>query len=492
MILIELQFTSGRYHATPWGRNVNEGDVEWPPSPFRLARALVDAWKRKRPDWPEERVEPILTALAGTPSFFLPPASAGHTRSYLSSNEKDADRKQLIFDAFVAVESGRRVILGFQSDLGEESLGDLAILLGDLNYLGRSESWIKASLAESISELSWNCIPMDGDSTDQRFEAVQVACLLEPQAYSQLAHRPARKKIVRGKPAASDEACSWMEALCYSTKDLLKEGWSSHPALKMVTYARNGDGLVPRVRRQLTQAPIGFRCAKYALWCKVPPRIEETFPFAKRVREHLMGIHKVLNGNDPNRVSARFSGKCADGSPSMGHTHAFYVPLDEDRDGRLDHLLVYSREPFDETELVALDRLRSMWQSHGRPDVRFVLTSLTDCPPQVASRTWVSATPFITVRHYRKGRGTFDEWLRSEIVRECQLHGLPHPAAIEWIPTTVGGNREVRWFEFKRHYKDESPLSGHGCTLVFDAPVAGPFTIGSLCHYGLGLFVPME
>jgi CRISPR-associated protein Csb2 len=55
MLVVELRFLTGRYHATPWGRNVNEGATEWPPSPYRLVRALYDAWKRKRPDWPAER-----------------------------------------------------------------------------------------------------------------------------------------------------------------------------------------------------------------------------------------------------------------------------------------------------------------------------------------------------------------------------------------------------------------------------------------------------
>jgi len=41
MPLIELRFPAGRYHATPWGSHVNEGAVEWPPSPWRLLRALI-------------------------------------------------------------------------------------------------------------------------------------------------------------------------------------------------------------------------------------------------------------------------------------------------------------------------------------------------------------------------------------------------------------------------------------------------------------------
>ena len=37
-----LTFPWGRYHANPWGRHVNEGAVELPPSPWRLLRAVRD------------------------------------------------------------------------------------------------------------------------------------------------------------------------------------------------------------------------------------------------------------------------------------------------------------------------------------------------------------------------------------------------------------------------------------------------------------------
>jgi len=41
MITLAFHFPGGRYHATPWGHQVNEGLVEWPPSPWRLLRALL-------------------------------------------------------------------------------------------------------------------------------------------------------------------------------------------------------------------------------------------------------------------------------------------------------------------------------------------------------------------------------------------------------------------------------------------------------------------
>lgn len=32
-VAVEFRFPARRYHATPWGNHVNEGLIEWPPSP---------------------------------------------------------------------------------------------------------------------------------------------------------------------------------------------------------------------------------------------------------------------------------------------------------------------------------------------------------------------------------------------------------------------------------------------------------------------------
>ena len=45
----------GRYHANPWDRAVNEGASEWPPSPWRILRALVATWYTRWPDLPGRR-----------------------------------------------------------------------------------------------------------------------------------------------------------------------------------------------------------------------------------------------------------------------------------------------------------------------------------------------------------------------------------------------------------------------------------------------------
>jgi CRISPR-associated protein Csb2 len=478
MLVIELQFPTGRYHATPWGRNVNEGEPEWPPSPYRLARAVVDVWKRRKPSWSQERVEPLLQALSGPARFHLPAATFAHTRSFLSSNTKDLNDKQLIFDAYVVLEQDAKVLMGFNCDLEATSLRDLNVLLEELNYLGRSESWVRSRIVRSGSEIDWNCHPAIGTPVSDRKEMVRVACLLLPDEYARLSTKL--------------EDFIWLDALCLTTKELLDQGWSNPPALSWQNYLRPKEPLQVSLRKSPTRLQVRFRSARYALSSNVLPSIKETVSFAERVRNHLMGIHKRIRNQDPSLVSPVFSGKAPNGEPLNGHAHAFYLPLDEDGDGRLDHLMVHASQPFESSEIMALDQLRSVWQPHGRPDINFVLVSLSAETPQQRGVRWVSATPFVTSRHYRRGRGTYGEWLSAEIAKECAFHGLPSPSSVEWIPRTLHTFHPIRWLEFMRSRKSMPLLRGFGCILTFEEPVAGPFALGSGCHFGLGLFIPYD
>ena len=64
MLAVGLKFPAGRFHATPWGRHVNEGAPEWPPSPWRLLRALLAVWKIRSAQLSEQQVRPVFEALA--------------------------------------------------------------------------------------------------------------------------------------------------------------------------------------------------------------------------------------------------------------------------------------------------------------------------------------------------------------------------------------------------------------------------------------------
>ena len=490
MLLLEFTFPAGRYHATPWGRNVNEGVVEWPPSPYRLARALVDVCRRRRPEWTDARLVALLRPLAVAPMFQLSPATESHTRSFLSSNMKDPAAKQRVLDAFVAIDRGKRVLAGIDCELTAAVRGDLNELLGELNYLGRSESWIRVEVLPPGVRADFNCGPPGTVATEFRMERVQVACLRSEEEFAALSSKLVLRK--RGGKAIPCEPFSWLDAIQLSTADLLKDGWSAPPAQKMVGFLRPVDALKPHSGRSAACHVSEFRVARFALHSTVLPRVTETVAIAERIRVKLMGIHRRIAGGDPAAVSAVFAGKASDGGPARGHGHVFVLPSDEDRDGRIDHVTVLVSDAFNGSELEALDGLRSIWQPNGRPDVTLVLVSLSAHLRDAQTTRWASATPFVTARHHRKGRGSYVDWLAGEVRKECTFHGLPSPASIEWTecPQTVG--HEIRWMEFLRSRKGNRPLRGHGCVLTFDGPVQGPFAIGALCHFGLGLFVPMD
>jgi len=477
MLAIELKFPAMRYHANPWGRNVNEGEVEWPPSPYRLLRALIDVWKRRRPDWSEDRFLPVMHLLSGSPSFHLPRATTGHIRTFQSSNQEDPSAKQKIFDAFVATENSARVLVGLAHEAPGSAAEDLDDLLSELNFLGRSESWVKARLSDIADDTEWNCLPV-GNGSDPGYDTqVQVACLMLRADYAGL-------KL--------PEPCTWPGAACLTTHDLLQKGWSRAPAIQWHTYGIKA-GMINHIQpkqRQTGYQP-SVRCVKYALSSPVLPHVKETVNFADKIRRHVMGIHRNVKGGDPGLISTRFSGKDRDGTPLHDHGHAFYLPIDEDHDSRIDHLVIRVKEPFDGSELLALDRLSSVWQSGSKPDIRLVLTEMAETAETVQSDAWVSATPFVTARHYRAGRGSYEQWLSGEIFQECKFHSLPIPMSVDWIPWTLTGSRPLRWMQFMRGKKDERPFRGHGCILRFEKPVSGPFALGARCHYGLGLFMPM-
>lgn len=485
MVVVELRFLTGRFHATPWGRNVNEGVPEWPPSPYRLLRALYDAWKRKRPEWAEGRVRPILEALGKEPPrFHLPPARAAHTRTFLSENQPDASKRQKVFDPFVVVSPADPVVLGWpQSSLTVDATSDLGELLGLMNYLGRSESWMEARLRPNADGVSWNCEPAQAGAKDKESELVGVACAVSPEAYSA---RPYEISMKGGRKRSVD----WLNALSWSTSDLLQSRLSEPPALRCVTYLRLARCFDPSPAPRSSRRERPVTAVLFALEGKVRPRVTETLEFAERIRRKLMGIHKRLVG-DPAKVSPKLSGKDARGLRLLGHQHAFILPLDRDGDGRLDHLLVTCKEPFDRDERRTLDRLESIWQPQGRPDLRCIPT-FWGTSAQIWPRATIvrSVTPFVPPRHYRKGRGDFAQWLADEVRREAAHHELPLIVRVTLLPCLSVAGRELRWIEFRRNRKDDAARLGYGFELEFTEPPAEPVTLGYGCHFGLGLFMP--
>ena len=155
MFVITICFLSGAYHATPWGKHVNEGVPEWPPSAWRLVRAIAAAWKNITPELPDRVVWPILQKLMSElPHYNLPDASVSHTRHYMPTGKK----KTLIIDTFVATGNKPVDIIWNNVNLDRNEIKVIDTILKNLHYFGRSESWCTAST--STAARGYNCSPL--------------------------------------------------------------------------------------------------------------------------------------------------------------------------------------------------------------------------------------------------------------------------------------------------------------------------------------------
>lgn len=265
--------------------------------------------------------------------------------------------------------------------------------------------------------------------------------------------------------------------------------------------------------------------ARFALNSTVLPRITDTLPVAESARRTLMGIYgRLFSQHDSSKArSAIFAGKNETSQPLSGHGHAYYLPTDEDGDGRLDHLTVVASEGFGPREVRSLDclkELKGLGEIRSRHPLRTLLLGFGrlgeyDPGPCGCFQAWISATPFIATRYLKK-RGTkrdpeelwnnhaaflttvIKEELRRFRDRRADLRDLPADAiSVQPIIDANGvfrvGWKQLRPIEFRRFRQkagdDGGQRASGGFRLTFPRPVKGPICLGHSSHFGMGLFV---
>jgi len=532
MLTIRMTFPGGRYHATPWGRHVNEGAVEWPPSPWRLCRAIIAVWRRKCPDILEDHVREVLEVV-GQPGFLhLPPAAAGHTRHYMPRYRSALDGKtDKVFDAFLRFDRDAELVFHWpDADLSGESLDTLRRLMENLTYFGRAESWVHATVDVDVPDVRFNCRPLAAEEAPAG-EAVWLMCPVDAGAYqvwstgimreqqARLLADKRRKAGDKGKDPdlvkltskekekiATQIPNDVFACLHLETADIQAAGWLKPPGCREIGY----DIEEPQVDRALVIAgpcrPVALpTVARFALVSDTVqgdtrPPLARTIRIADVTRRALMGRAKDEDG----ATSPIFAGKDEDGAPLRGHRHAYYVPVDDDNDGRLDHIIVFSRDGFELREQRALQGIRRLWQRRSTPDLFPMLLhigqpedfdtldSSCDSPCLGESAVWVSRTPYIPTRHVKKnGKDSVYE----QVSKELESIGLPRPRSLSVAGQgTRTERRLVRWSEFDRDRRSGGGRrvagQGVGLRIEFERPVRGVLALGYGAHFGLGLFVP--
>ena len=442
MLAIKFTFTANRYHATQWGRHVNEGVLEWPPSPWRILRGIVATWRRTLPDIPTDRVEPVLKALASEhPKFHLPPASEGHTRHYMPYNEGTRERTTLVLDPFVAIQPKKSLFAVWPNvNLDSQQLSDLERILHNMPYLGRAESWVSAELASEHVET--NSYALDNGALPEG--DLEIIRTLVPNCGIGLKELQVETSELRRGGRIDPEGAHWYPYV--RKRDCLTSFRTAppRPAARKVTVVR------------------------FALSGKVLPMAFDTLRWGEMARKAAMS--KYGRQNDEAK-SPTLSGKDESGKPKEGHQHAFYLPTDEDGDGRLDHLIVSAPCGLDEEEFKAIVSVRELnrgggrdpiqlaYQAHGKPDDFIGVSRLFD-----TSKRWRSLTPYVLPRHRKRTSDSPEEQIMREVSCRPSLPRLvnviPEEPRKRIKPMRKGRSDGFRPFDFYRYRRGGGSTGG--------------------------------
>lgn len=529
MPTLKLRFPGGRYHATPWGHHVNEGLIEWPPSPWRLLRALV-ACGFSSQGWTEIplNAQQLIDKLAAVlPSYRLPEASTAHSRHFMPIGVLAKGREQttLVFDTWANVGNGE-VLIHWPCEITDDESQLLAHLVEALGYLGRSESWVEAKLIAKDQDftLAFNTYPHRVESIrpGRDYEQVSLMAAIPPDEYAVWRQQatvaaivdfplPAGKKkttakLLRDRDKAIEPYPS--DLLSCLTKDTAwwkQQGWSQPPGSQRVLYWRPSDSLqvgpprsaVPRAESPVNMILLAITSAS-GNRSALPP-CKRTLPQAELFHRAIVG--RVAKGQ---RVHCpELTGRDEDGEPLRGsHGHAHVLPVDLDADGHLDHIIIHATMGLKDAAQRAIRTMRRTWTKGGAGDLQVavaasgcldVLRSLP-APLDIVIRrlvgpidgacVWISTTPFVPPRYIkRRGANT----LFGQVNAELTSRGLAAATQVDLLESeTVALRHYVRR---RQRGGNPPPIDvGYAMRLVFAQPMFGPLSLGYGSHFGLGLF----
>lgn len=529
MPTILLRFPGERYHATPWGHHVNEGQIEWPPCPWRLLRALIatgfatQGWEDLPP-----AARRIIEALARVlPTYQLPSASAGHSRHYMPIGElsKGVERKTLIFDTWANVGNGLLVVR-WDCELDREATSLFGGLVASLGYLGRSESWVDASVASDDTELDedYVCRPVaQAECRDAGWEQVSLLGPVDPDVYAKWytektkavddqfplpegKRKPAQTLLRKRSAALAPFPADLVECLQKDTAWWKKQhSWNQPPGSRRVLYWRRIDSLVvshPQTIRSQSAHPV----TAILLALSTASRRTSGLPHVRRTLPQGELFHRAMVGRVGKGRAVdcpELTGRDRRGQPlDHGHQHAHVLPLDLDGDNHIDHVLVYAAMGLRDAAQRAIRSLKRTWTKGGVGDLqvsvigRGNLSSLRQLPgpldqgvhrllgPAQGSQTWTSETPFVPPRFVKsRGRNTIEGQIQAE------LASRDLPAALR-IEVLAQDSVKLRDFVRVRHHGGNPPPQdiGYAIRIELPEPIQGPLTLGYASHFGLGRF----
>lgn len=460
MIGLGFTFELGRYHATPWGRHVNDGAVEWPPAPLRILRALF-AVSRQHAELQPSRVgiDRALSALvaADPPRYVLPASAESHTRHFLPLTTRG--KSALVLDGFRAVPVDQPLEVWWSLELATGERVALAECTRRLGYLGRSEAVCRVELLQEPAPTTWHAAPAASADAPAHGEPIDLLCpdgdaALEVLAADVGAMQKARRRLPTGT--------------------------------RLAAYVRSeprAAGSSPNDER-----PPSPTIALFRLVGGSRPGLREAVLVTDRLRAAAQARYGALRGGASSPV---LSGRDGQHPRSDQHRHAHYLALADPGSRRVDRLVVWAPEGLGPAEVAALASVRRL-AGYGFDDPLDVALAAAASEHELRlpellgpARRWQTSTPFVLVRHPKRRADVVRDGPEDQVRRELELRGLPD-AQVRLL--------QGAWHEFRRSRPSRSALTAPGAfgvELEFGAPLTGPLVLGALCHFGLGRFRPV-
>lgn len=500
-IVLRQEFPLGRFHATPWRANpFDDPHGEWPPSPWRLVRAVTARWYQ----WAREvegefdlaQLEKLQRALCTSTYAFHLPVGA---------------RKGSPLRQYHPTEFGWRP--AERKKAGTRSYG-----------------------TSLVQDNCW-CVPPDsfvwwfieGDDWDNELQALLAQCV-ERVTYFGRAETLTRIRLVRSEdaiPAANcklaDRRTAGAVPVLVPMKDAAREDiervtddpkaiqQTPPPGARWI-FAKRPERPAACERRRMPEHRPGCHLMQFAIgWNVAPERraiVRLTARFRGAVIRELLrlktggaSVNWTTASRDVREAVADTIGKDANGDALIGprrHTE-FFVWFEDNQPTRL--LVWRGSRSFDADEQAAilLAAARDVsWTAAGSDSdewkVRLVPLDRAVPPPPGfdghSSKVWESVTPYVPPRHYlRGGKARARESIPEQIRREVQRRGLTPDVEVELI----GGPHWVSVHVPRREANKRAFIGDRRGQLVrlrFAEPVVGPIRLGHSSSFRLGLFRP--
>ena len=479
--IIRIHFVRSEYHAHPWGKaQFAIGEPEWPPSPFRLLRAIAAAWfSQSTPPGTEQDRDLLLETLGrANVMIHVPKSIFRHIVYYqpvIKTVKKNKKSTRVEHRDYYAILKTPDVYFEFDADLNTNQIRLLDAMLARIKYFGRVESLAELARVENIpiSQQLYKAEPVSANGADGSIRL--TLCPTSDFVASDLWK-------VRSAGAWS---ANTMPPHLVTT--LLDEKQSLPDGSERIPYLLPSDAIVhefPGVdREQHNPKTKQVYSVSFSVSRSIPIHLKESVPLTRQFRNMVLSR---FSKRYPQRHSLILSGKDSHNQRDTNHQHAYWVPRIQS--GQIKGMDVVL--PTNKLSPEDLNALTGIFKTTIRSAPEYPVILAYEGYRPIKTRggaVWVSSTPFVPPRHIKVNRP--DTWPVNQLVRLLRIQGI---TVVRARPHYINGAYKmsvaVHDYYGNGRYRFTKKV-GYLFEIVTDQEVSTILPVGLDCHFGLGNFV---